>query len=143
MACTGDSSLGRECSSIGLPWGHKCCQETCSTMGSSLHEATGPAWSLHQCGFLTESQGIHLLWCGVLCGLQMDLCSPWDPHGLQGHRCLTMGCTRGCRGISALVPGAPPPSASSVSWVCLQGCFPHILSPLFWRILADVGFTVT
>lgn len=37
--------------------------------------------------------------------------SPW----LQRHGCLIMGCTPGCRGISVLVPGAPPPPPSPLT----------------------------
>jgi len=29
--------------------------------------------------------GIHLLWCGVLHGLQVEICATMDRHGLQGH----------------------------------------------------------
>ena len=85
----GCSASGTGCSSMGPPRGHKPCQQTCCSMGSSLHRATGPARSLLYHGLPTGSQhpsGIHLLWCGVLH-------RPWGHslphhglhHGLQGN----------------------------------------------------------
>uniref|UniRef100_A0A8C8E4F2 Caspase activity and apoptosis inhibitor 1 n=1 Tax=Otus sunia TaxID=257818 RepID=A0A8C8E4F2_9STRI len=44
---------GTGCSSVGPPRGHKSCQQTCSSVGSSLHGATGPARSLLQHGLPT------------------------------------------------------------------------------------------
>jgi len=55
---------------------------------ASLPRFKGPARSLLQCGFPMGSQpssGIHLLWCGVFHGLQVDICSTVDLHGLQGE----------------------------------------------------------
>ncbi|KAM6367316.1 palmitoyltransferase ZDHHC14 isoform 5-T6 [Alca torda] len=49
-----------------------------------------PARSLLQCSLPTGSQppsGIHLLWCGVLHGLQVDICSTVNLHGLQVDIC--------------------------------------------------------
>jgi len=49
--------------------------------------STGPARRLLQRGLPMGSQtplGIHLLQCGVLHGLQVDICSTVDLHGLQG-----------------------------------------------------------
>ena len=69
------------------PRGHKSCQKTCSSVDSSLHRSTGPARNLLQRGLPTGSQpplGIHLLWRGVLHGLQVDICSTVDLPGLQG-----------------------------------------------------------
>ncbi|KAK4829708.1 hypothetical protein QYF61_006083 [Mycteria americana] len=68
--------------------GHKSCQQTFSSMGSSLHGSTGPDRSLLQCQLptrVTASFGhIHLLQHGVLHRLQVDICSTMDLHGLQG-----------------------------------------------------------
>ena len=75
------------CSSVGPPWGHKSCQQTCSSVDSSLHGSTGQGRSLRQHGFSTGSQpplGIHLLQRGVLPWLQVDICSTVNLHGLQG-----------------------------------------------------------
>jgi len=84
---TGCSPSGTGCSSMGPPWGHKPCQQTCSSVGSSLHRSTGPGRSLIQCGLPMGSQppsGIQLLRCGVFHRLRVDLCSTMDLHGLQG-----------------------------------------------------------
>lgn len=51
---------------------------------------------------------------------------PMDIHRRQGHSCLPMVLTMGCRGISALVPEAPPPFLLHWPW-CLQSYCPHIL----------------
>ncbi|KAM9639019.1 uncharacterized protein ACIBXB_013710 [Morphnus guianensis] len=70
------------CSSVGPPQGHNSC-----SVGSSLPTSTGPARSLLQRGLPTGSQppsGIPLLRCGVLHGLQVDICSTMDLPGLQG-----------------------------------------------------------
>lgn len=95
---------GTGSSSVGPPQGYKSCQQTCSSMISSLHRAAGPARSLFQCGLPTGSQpplGIYLLQCLVL-------------H--QEHSCLTTSC----RGISALVPGAAPPPPSALTSVSAE-----------------------
>lgn len=79
--------------------------------GSCLPGSTGLARNLLQHGFSIASQPPscrHLLWCAVLQGLQVDLCSPLGFHGLQGFRLPHPVFTKGCRGISALAPGAPP-----------------------------------
>jgi len=82
------SPSGTDCSSMGPPRGHKSCQQTRSSVTSSVHRPTGPARSLLQCGLSVGSQppsGVHLLWDRVLHGLQVDSCSTMDLHGLQGH----------------------------------------------------------
>jgi len=59
---TGHSPSGTGCSSVGPPRGHKHCQQSGSSMGSSLHGSTGPGRNLLQHGFPTGSQlpsGIH------------------------------------------------------------------------------------
>ncbi|XP_049649849.1 uncharacterized protein LOC126035356 [Accipiter gentilis] len=94
------SPSGAHCSSAGPPRGHKSCQKTCS-MGSSLHRSAGPARSLLQCGVPTGSQppsGTHLLRRGVLHGLQVDICSIVDLHGLQGDSLPHQGLHHGLQG---------------------------------------------
>lgn len=54
-------------------------------------------------------------------------------HGLQGYSCLTVVC----RGISALVAGAPP--SLSLAW-CLQGCFSQVLLHLCPAAIAQGVF---
>ncbi|KAK4820738.1 hypothetical protein QYF61_004419 [Mycteria americana] len=86
---------------VGPPRSHKSCQQTCSSVGSSLHGATGPARSLLQHGLPTGSQppsGIHLLQHGVLHGMQVDICSTMDLHGLQGDSLPHHGLHQGLQG---------------------------------------------
>ena len=67
----------------------------------SLQKSTGPARSLLQCGLPTGSQppsGIHLLQRGVLHGLQVDICSTVDLHGLQGDSLPHHGLPHGLQG---------------------------------------------
>lgn len=78
----------QDCSSTGPLWGRKSCQQTCSSAGSFLHRATGPARTLTLCRLPMGSQpplGIHLLQRGVLLRLQVDNCSTMDLHGLEGN----------------------------------------------------------
>lgn len=94
-----------------LPQFYRICQQTSPCMGSSLQGSTDPARILQThvfYGVTTSFKDIHLLWHGVLHGLKVDLCSTMILHCLQGHTCLTMICTRGCRRISSLVPSASP-----------------------------------
>lgn len=46
-------------------------------------------------------------------------------HGQQGHSWLTMVSTMGCRGISVLMPGAPPLPPSSLISVSVELLFSH------------------
>jgi len=86
---------------VGPPQGHKPCQPTFSGMGFSLHMVTGPARSLIQCKLSMGSQAslrIHLLHCGVLHGLQVDICYTVDLHGLQGDDLPHHGLLHGLQG---------------------------------------------
>ncbi|KAK4817862.1 hypothetical protein QYF61_001531 [Mycteria americana] len=67
---------------------------------------------------------------GRLDEVQVDICSTFNLHELRGTACLTMVFTRGCRGISAPVPGAPPPPPSSLALVSAELFFSHVLNPL-------------
>lgn len=63
----------------------------------------------------------------------MDLCSTVDTvqlPRLQRHSCLTMRFTRGCRGIPALVPRAPPALPSPMTLVPARLLLSHSLTPL-------------
>lgn len=88
--------------------------------------------------------GILLFWHGVLHGWQVDLCSTLHIHRLQGHSSFITVCTKGCRGISATAPRAPPLLASltlvsvgllafyfltSVSWLLCGSFYP------FWNMI--------
>jgi len=68
------------CPSVGPPWGHKPCQQTCSSVGSSLHGSAGPGRSLLQ---HEAPHGGHSL-------LQASTCSgvgslPWSTGGYLLH----------------------------------------------------------
>jgi len=128
---TGCSPSGTGCSSVGPPQGHKFCQQTCSGMGFSLHGATGPGRSLLQHGLSMESQppsGILLLKRKVFHGLQVEICSTMDLHGLQGQNLPHHGLLHGLRGNPA--PGALPPPPSSLTLVSAVLVLPRILTRL-------------
>jgi len=89
-------------------WDHKPCQQTCSSMGSSLHGSADPARTLLQRGLRTGSQlpsGIHLLGRGVpSTGYRWRSAPPWTCMGCRGTACLTMVFITSCKGrLSALV----------------------------------------
>jgi len=145
VASTGCSPSGTGCSSVGPPRGHKPCQQTCSSVGSSLHGSTGPGRSLLQHGLPTGSQspsGIHLLRCGVLHRLQMEICSTVDLHGPQGHSLPHHGLLHGLQGkISALVSGAFPPPPCSLTLVSVELFLSHSLTPLCCCSCCCAGFS--
>jgi len=65
------------------------------------HGVTSPARSLVQHGLSMVSQpssGFHLLWCGVLHGLQVDVCSTMDLHELQENNLPHHGLLHGLQG---------------------------------------------
>ena len=57
-------------------------------------------WALH--GLQLPSEHIHQLQCGVFHGLQVDMCSTVDLHGLQGDHLHHHGCLSGAAGESLL-----------------------------------------
>jgi len=125
----GCSPSGIGCSSVGPPQGHKSCQQTCSSMGCSLPVSTGPGRSPLQRGLSTGS-------CKHPCALarcpQRAACGcvpPWTSMGYRGTACLTMVFSTGCKGISAPVPGAPPPPPS-LTLVSAELFLSHFLTPL-------------
>jgi len=93
---TGYSPSGTGCYSVVPPWGHKSCQQTCYSVGSSLHGYTGPDRSLLQRRLPMGSQpplGIHLLWCGVpSTGCRWRSAPPWTSMDCRGATYLTMVC---------------------------------------------------
>jgi len=131
---TGCSPSGTGCSSVGPPWGHKHCQQTCSGVGSSLHGSAGPSRSLLQHRLPTGSQlpsGIHLLQLGVpytgYRWISAPLCTFMD---YRGTACLTMVFITSCKGrLSAPASRAPPPP-SSLTLVSAELFLPHSLTPL-------------
>ena len=126
------SPSGTGCSSMGPPQGHKPCQQTCSRVGSSFHGATGPARSLLQCKLPKGSQPASgILLCGYSLSCRWISAPPWVSMGCRGTACLTMVFITGCRGISALVPGAPPsPPPSSLTLVSAELFLSHCLLSL-------------
>jgi len=117
------SPSGIGCSSVGPPQGHRSCQQTCSSVGYSLHGSTGPGRSLLQRGLPMVSQppsAIHLLRCGVLHGLQVDICSTVVLNGLQGDSQPHHGLLHGLRGnlcSSARSTSSPSSALTLVSAV--------------------------
>jgi len=118
------SPSGAGCSIVGPPQGHKSCQQTCSNLGSCLQGSTGPGRSLFQCGLPTGSlppSGIHLLQNGVLHGLQVDICSTMELHGLQGDSLRHHGFHHGVQGnlcSGAWSTSFPPASFFTDHGVC-------------------------
>jgi len=85
----------------GSPQGHKPCQQTCSSVGSSLHGSVGPGRSLLQCELpmgLQLPSGIHLLQRGV------------PSTACRGTACLTMVFIMGCRGLRSGILSTSSPS---------------------------------
>ncbi|KAM9616085.1 uncharacterized protein ACIBXB_020459 [Morphnus guianensis] len=108
-----------------------------------LQAQTAPAWvprgvtnsarSLLQRGLPTGSQppsGIPLLRCGVLPGLQVEICSAVDLHGLQGDSLPHHGLPRGLQGnlCSGAWSISSPPSA--LTWGAAGLFLSHVLTPL-------------
>jgi len=72
-----------------FPRGHKPCQQTCSSMVSSLHGSAGPSWQepvLVQAPHEVTASFRHppASVCGPFHGLQVQICSTVDLDGLQG-----------------------------------------------------------
>jgi len=129
------SPSGKGCSSTGPLQGHNLCQETCASVGSSLHESTGPARCLLQRGLPTGSQrpwDIHLLWCGVPSTGYGWMSTPlWTSMGCRGTACLAMVFIIGCKGkLSSPESQAPPPPPSSLPLVSAKLFLSHSLTPL-------------
>jgi len=128
------SPSGTGCSSLAPPQGHKSCQQTCFSVGSSLHRSAGPGRSLLQRGLPTGSQfpsGTHLLRRGVpSTGYRWRSAPPWTSMGCRGTSCPFMTFSMGCRGISAPASGPPPTPLSSLTLVSPELFLSHHLTPL-------------
>jgi len=76
-------------------------QQTCSSMGSSLHGSTGPARNLLQRGLPTGSQpllGIHLPQCGIASRGYRWISSPsWTSMDCRRTACLTVVFITSCK----------------------------------------------
>jgi len=100
------SPSGTGCSGVGPPRGHKLCQQTCSSVGSSLHGSTGPGRSLTQHRLPTGSElpsGIPLLQRGIPSpGCRWISAPPWTSTDCSRTTCLTMSSSRAAREHSVL-----------------------------------------
>ena len=126
----GCSPLGTGCSTMGPPWGHKPCQQTCSSMGSSLHrscQVPAPAWVLHR---VTASFG-------------HTPALSWGPSWATGGYLLHCGPPWAAEGQPASPWSSPWAAEESLLWClerllplllhwpwCLQSCFFHVFSLL-------------
>jgi len=95
----------------------------------SLRGFTGPAQSLLQRGLPTGSQSPSGSSVGSSMGCRWISASLWTFMDCCGTACLTRVFSMSCRGISALVPGAPPPPPS-LTWVCAELFLSHHLLSL-------------
>jgi len=100
------------------PQGHKPCQQTCSSVGSSIHGSTGP--------------GRSLLWRGVpSTGYRWRSTPLWTSMDCRGTSCLTMVFSTSCKErLSALTFQEPPPPPSSLTLVSAELFLSHRLTPL-------------
>ena len=99
---TGPQVLPGACSMLeqGLPWGHSLLR---ASTCSSVGSSTGFRW----------------------------VSAPlWTSMGYGRTACLTTVFFTGCRGISALAPGATPPPALSLTLVSADLFLSHVLPPL-------------
>lgn len=116
--------------------------QTCSSLGFSLRRRAGPVKSLLQCRLSIGSQpplGVHLLQCGVLLGLQVDICSTVDLPGLQRGSLLNHGLHHRLQG--KLLSTAWSTSSSFLTATGGCGLFlSHTLTPLFSHS-CSVGFS--
>ena len=102
---TGCSSSRMDCFHVGPPWGHKSCQQTCFGMGSSLHGSTGPQVLPGSCSGVGFPRGHSVLRASTcsgvgssLHGLQVDICSTVELHGLPGDSLPHHGLPHGLQG---------------------------------------------
>jgi len=130
---TGCSPSGTKCSSVGPPQGHKPCQQTYSSMDSSVHGSTGPAKKLRKHKLSTEShlpaEHIHLLSVGSSMGCRWICASLRTSMVCRGTIYLTTFFSTSCRGTSTLEPEAPPPPPSSLTLSFAQFFLLCILTP--------------
>lgn len=96
----------------------------CTCVGTKLQLCSGHSHLLQHRACLGLPAVAYLIHC--------------DPRGSGGTTCLTMVCIMGCRGTFALVPGAPPPSASPVSLVSADLFLSCFLTPLSQMLLCSI-----
>ena len=123
------------CSSVGPPRGHKPCQKTCSSVGSSLQGSAGAAKSLLQRRIFTGSKpasGIHLLWCGVTSTgywwISAHLGPPWAATWQPVPPWSAPWAVR--ESLLWCLKHLLPPTPSALTLVSAELFLPHILPPL-------------
>jgi len=127
---------------VGPPWGETPCQQTCSGVGSSLHKSwqePAPVWAPH--GVTASFRHPSALAWGPFHGLQVDICSTVDLHGLQGDSLPHHGLHHELQG-KALCSGVSSTSSSSfftdlgvcrvVSFTSSHSSLFTAISPLFF-----------
>ena len=104
----------------------------CSSMGP-FHDMQSFRSTLLQRGSPTGSQppsGTHLLQRGVLHGLQVEICSPVDLHGLQGDSLPHHGLHHGLQGNLCSCAWSISSPPSSLTWVSAGLFLLNVLTPL-------------
>jgi len=100
------------------------------------HLPTGPQVLSGAHSSVGFPQGHSLLWASICSGLESSpgcrwiAAPPWTSMGRTGTACLTMAFAMGCRGISALAPGAAPLLSSPLTFVSAELFLSHILTLL-------------
>lgn len=131
----GCSPLGMGYFSTGPPRDDKSCEQTCSSVGSSVHKCADTARSLLQCGLLMTlvsfGHPAASLW-HPLKAVGRSLLprgSPWAAEEQLPHHNLPHGLWRNlCSGTWSIPPLHPP---LLLHWLgCLQDCSSHMLSLL-------------
>ncbi|KAM9590844.1 uncharacterized protein ACIBXB_005893 [Morphnus guianensis] len=136
------------CSSMGPFHGVQSFRSTLLQHGSPTGSQVLPENLLHgllstdpqvlpgACSSAGFPRGHSLLWeptcsgVGSSTGCRWISAPPRTSMDCRGTACLTMVFTTGCRGISALAPGAPPPPPSSLTLVSAGLFLLHVLTPL-------------
>jgi len=101
--------------------------------------------NLLQCGLSTwlqlPSGHSHLLWYGILHGMQVDISSTVDFHELQRNNLRHQGVLRRLQGnVSLGNLEHLLPSPSSLAWMSAEWLFSHILTPLSQLLLCSNCF---
>lgn len=111
------------------------CSYVCFPQGHRSWQGLAPVQALYR--LPTPSGCTNLLHCGVLQGLQVNICSTLNLYGLHGDSLPHHGLHMGCRAISAAAPGVSLLTPFSVTLVPAR-YFSPILTPF---ILCDSFYT--
>ena len=112
------------------PWVHRPCQEP------------APAWAHH--GVTAFFRHTPALAWGPFHGLQVNICSTMDLHGLQGNNMPHHGLHYGLQGknLCSGISSTSSPLLIHRPW-CLQSCFSHIVSLLSLDCNSTAGFSLS